>query len=207
MEVVDARDPGAWRRAEESLASGAVVALPTDTIYGVAAAITHPDAVVRLFALKDRDAAKPVAVLVSDAAQAAEIAEMSEATRAIASRFWPGALTLVLPRAEGFDTDLGGAGQTVGVRAPAHDDLIRLCRQLGPLATTSANRSGHPTPGDAAGVANELAGTEVAIVLDGGPAPGGTASTVVRVAGSELHMLREGPITLGELHAALGGVT
>jgi L-threonylcarbamoyladenylate synthase len=207
MEVVDTRDPGAWRRAEEALASGAVVALPTDTIYGVAAAISHPDAVIRLFALKDRDAAKPVAVLVSDSAQAAEIAEMSEATRAIASRFWPGALTLVLPRTDGFDIDLGGAGQTVGVRAPASDELIRLCRRLGPLATTSANRSGHPTPGDAAGVANELEGTDVAFVLDGGPARGGTASTVVRVAGSELHVLREGPITLGELHAALGGVT
>ncbi len=207
MEVVDARDPGAWRRAEEALASGAVVALPTDTVYGVAAAISHPDAVVRLFALKDRDAAKPVAVLVADSVQAAEIAEMSEGTRAVASRFWPGALTLVLPRADGFDIDLGGAGHTVGVRAPAHDELIGLCRRLGPLATTSANRSGHPTPADGAGVANELAGTDVALVLDDGPAPGGTPSTVVRVDGSELHVLRDGPITLGELHAALGGVT
>jgi L-threonylcarbamoyladenylate synthase len=207
MEVVDAGDPDAWRRAEESLASGAVVALPTDTVYGVAAAISHPDAVVRLFALKDRDTVKPVAVLVADSAQAAEIAEMSEAARVVAERFWPGALTLVLPRADGFDIDLGGAGHTVGVRSPAHDDVIGLCRRLGPLATTSANRSGHPTPDDATGVANELAGTEVAIVVDGGPAPGGTASTVVRVEGSELHVLRDGPITLGELHAALGDLT
>jgi L-threonylcarbamoyladenylate synthase len=207
MEVVDARDPAAWRRAEEALASGGVVALPTDTIYGVAAATSHPEAVVRLFALKDRDAAKPVAVLVADSAQAADVAEMSAATHAIADRYWPGALTLVLPRAEGFDIDLGGAGQTVGVRAPAHDELIQLCRRLGPLATTSANRSGHPTPGDAAGVANELAGTEVAVVVDDGPAPGGTASTVVRIDGSEIRVLREGPITLGELHAALGDVS
>jgi L-threonylcarbamoyladenylate synthase len=207
MEVVHARDPGAWRRAEVALIAGEVVAMPTDTVYGVAAAISHPEAVVRLFALKDRDAAKPVAVLVADAAQAAEVAEMSDATRAISERFWPGALTLVLPRAEGFDVDLGGAGHTVGVRAPAHDELIRLCRRIGPLATTSANRSGHPTPADGAGVANELAGTDVVVVVDAGPAPGGTASTVLRVEGSEIHLLREGPITLGELHAVLGDVT
>jgi L-threonylcarbamoyladenylate synthase len=204
MDVLDAHKSPAWRRAEEALAAGNVVALPTDTIYGVAAALSHPAAVVRLFALKDRDAAKPVAVLVCDATQAELVARIDPIARRICERFWPGALTLVLPRAEGFEVDLGGAGDTVGVRAPAHPELIELCRHVGPVATTSANRSGHPTPADGRGVANELAGTEIELVLDGGAAPGGTASTVVRIDGGELHVLREGPVTVGDLQAAIG---
>lgn len=203
MEVMDAADASTWSRAEACLAEGGVVAVPTDTVYGVAAAVAHPAAVVALFALKDRDAAKPVAVLVADVTQAAEATTMGPVARRLAERFWPGALTLVLPRAAGFDIDLGGAGDTVGVRAPAHPGLIALCRSLGPLATTSANRSGRPTPPDAAGVANELAGTGVELVVDGGPAPGGTASTVVRVDGEELTVLRTGPIGAGDLHGAI----
>src|SRR5690349_17248190 len=98
MEVVSAFDEGSWVRAGETLAAGGVVALPTDTIYGVAASVGAPQAVVRLFALKARDAAKPVALLVADAAQAATVAEVPPAAAALAEAFWPGALTLVLRR-------------------------------------------------------------------------------------------------------------
>ncbi|HKY14701.1 MAG TPA: L-threonylcarbamoyladenylate synthase [Microthrixaceae bacterium] len=206
MNVVHSSDPDAWRRAAELLETGSVVAVPTDTIYGVAAAVSHPRAVVRLFALKARDASKPVAVLVSGAAQAGDIAQLSPAAVRLAERFWPGALTLVLPRAEHFTVDLGGAGHTVGVRAPAHDRLIELCDAIGPLATTSANRSGHPTPPDGASVAHELGGTEVALVIDDGSAPGELPSTVVRVDGNELTVLREGPVGTADLQAAVADV-
>ncbi len=203
MEVVSAFDEGAWSRAGDVLAAGGVVALPTDTIYGVAASVSSPSAVVRLFALKERDSAKPVAVLVADAAQAAEVADVSRSARVLAERFWPGALTLVLPRRADFEVDLGGSGATVGVRSPAHPELVELCRRLGPLATTSANRSGRPTPSDGAGVSVELGGTDIELVLDGGPAPGELASTVVRVDDDGLTVLRAGPIELGALQAAI----
>jgi L-threonylcarbamoyladenylate synthase len=202
MEVVSAFEEGAWSRAVEVLGAGGVVALPTDTVYGVAASVASPSAVVRLFALKARDTAKPVAVLVADAEQATLVAEVPPSAHALAARFWPGALTMVLPRRADFTVDLGGSGATVGVRAPAHTDVIGLCRRLGPLATTSANRSGQPTPTDGVGVGLALAGTGVDLVLDAGPAPGGVASTVVRVEPDGLTVLRAGPIDLGELHAA-----
>jgi L-threonylcarbamoyladenylate synthase len=203
MELVSAFEEGAWGRAAEVLAAGGVVALPTDTIYGVAASVTCPAAVVRLFALKARDTAKPVAVLVADAEQAAVVADVPPAALALAARFWPGALTLVLPRRADFTVDLGGSGATVGVRSPAHEELIELCRRLGPLATTSANRSGRPTPVDGMGVSLELAGTGVDLVLDGGRSPREIASTVVRVDEDGLTVLRAGPIALGDLHAAV----
>jgi L-threonylcarbamoyladenylate synthase len=206
MDVIATAHPDAWERAALELERGGVVALPTDTVYGVAAAVSHPAAVVRLFALKARDASKPVAVLVSGADQAAVVADLSPVARRLAERFWPGALTLVLPRSSAFRVDLGGAGDTVGVRAPAYQPILDLCERLGPLATTSANRSGRPTPADGQGVALALGGTDVGLVVDGGPAPGGVASTVVRVEDGELVVLREGPIRMGELQAGLNDV-
>ena len=200
MELLES-DHHAWSRAATELRTGAVVALPTDTVYGVAASIEHPSAVVRLFALKDRDASKPVAVLVSGAEQAAHIAEWTPSAADIAERFWPGPLTLVLPRRPGFTLDLGGAGETVGVRCPAHDSLSALCADVGPLATTSANRSGAPTPSTGREVAVELEGTAVAFLIDAGASPGFIASTVVRVEGDELTILREGPISDTDLRS------
>lgn len=200
------RDETAWRRAAELLEAGRIVALPTDTVYGVAARVAARGAVARLFPLKDRTLAKPVAVLVADADQASELVEFSERASALAARFWPGALTIVAPRRAGFEVDLGGAGSTIGVRCPDHRELIGLCRRVGPIATTSANRSGQPTPPDAVGVAAALAGTEVAAVLDGGHLAG-RASTVVRVDGERIDVLREGPFSAADLAASHGAVS
>jgi tRNA threonylcarbamoyl adenosine modification protein (Sua5/YciO/YrdC/YwlC family) len=201
MDLLTDDDEG-WDRAAELLASGRIVALPTDTVYGVAAPISTPGAVARLFPLKARDVSKPVAVLVAEVEQAGTLVSVLPVASLLADRFWPGALTMVLPRSEAFDVDLGGAGETVGVRCPDHDRLRELCRRLGPLATTSANRSGHPTPETGAEVAVALDGTEVAAVVDGGRIDG-SASTVVRVVGGELTVLREGPIAERELGAVV----
>jgi tRNA threonylcarbamoyl adenosine modification protein (Sua5/YciO/YrdC/YwlC family) len=168
----------------------------------VAAPLSLPGVVARLFPLKRRDVSKPVAVLVADLDQAATLVTVSPHVAALAGQFWPGALTIVAPRLDSFDVDLGGAGETVGIRCPDHPRLIEACRRLGPLATTSANRSGHATPSDAAGVANELGGTEVAAVLDAGTLDG-DASTVVRVGVDGIAVLRAGPIDEGILAAAV----
>jgi L-threonylcarbamoyladenylate synthase len=201
MDLLSDDDEG-WGRAGELLEAGRIVALPTDTVYGVAAPVSAPGLVARLFPLKARDVSKPVAVLVADLAQAATLVSVTGIAEVLAGQFWPGALTMVLPRTDEFDVDLGGAGQTVGVRCPAHDRLLGLCRRLGPLATTSANRSGRPTPESGAEVASELAGTEVAAVVDAGRLEG-TASTVVRVVGGELTVLREGPVDERILRSAV----
>lgn len=200
MELL-ADDEAGWRRAAELLSDARIVAVPTDTIYGVAARVASPASVARLFPLKARELAKPLAVLVADIDQARDVVEVSSMAAHLAARFWPGALTMVLPRRAGFDVDLGGAGDTVGVRCPAHPRVVELCRSLGPLATTSANRSGHPTPTVASGISAELGGTEVAAVLDGGEMSV-SASTVIRVDGDEIEVLREGPIAAVELKAA-----
>lgn len=185
------------------LARGGVVAVPTDTVYGVAAAVSHPASVARLFALKERSTSKPVAVLVADGEQAGAVGVLEPGVRLLADSFWPGALTIVLARAPDFTVDLGGAGTTVGVRAPDHRRLCDLARAVGPLATTSANRAGEPTPPDAAGVALALAGTGIDFVIDEGQARGGVASTVVRLDDGEVVVLREGPVTAAQLRSAL----
>jgi len=191
-------DEDGWRAAADLLAEGRIVGIPTDTIYGVAAPVAAPGVVARLFPLKDRELGKPLAVLVADLNQARQLVEVSPLAEALAARWWPGALTIVMPRTERFDVYLGGAGDTVGVRCPAHHRVVELCRRLGPLATTSANRSGRPTPGAAADVASALEGTEVAAVLDGGDLVA-AASTVVRVDGDEIEVLREGAVSAREL--------
>lgn len=201
MEML-ADDDAGWERAIDLMGAGGLVALPTDTVYGVAAPVAHPGVVARLFPLKQRDASKPVAVLVADLEQAATMVEVSPLMAALTEQFWPGALTIVAPRLAKFHVDLGGAGQTVGIRCPNHARVVDACRRLGPLATTSANRSGRPTPEDGVGVAGELAGTEVAGVIDAGTLSG-TASTVARIGADGLTVLRVGPIGEQILAAAV----
>lgn len=200
MELLADDDHG-WQRVGDLLADGHIVGVPTDTVYGVAAPVAAPAAVARLFPLKDRDLAKPLAVLVADIAQAATLVDIPPLAESLARRWWPGALTIVLARRRGVEVDLGGAGDTIGVRCPGHPRLVALCDRLGPLATTSANRSGRPTPNDAAGVVAELNGTEVRAVLDGGGLVG-SASTVVRIVGDQLEVLRAGPISASDLAAS-----
>jgi len=190
----------ALEAATRALAAGLVVVLPTDTVYGVAVDPTVEGATERLFAAKDRPRAVAVAVLVADAAQAESVAgPMPDAARRLVARFWPGALTVVLSRRPGFDVDLGGDPATVGVRCPAHDAVRDLCRRVGPLAVTSANRHGEPTPAAAHEVAAAV-GDRVALVLDGGECAG-APSTVVDCTGAQPVVLREGAIGRRELDA------
>lgn len=172
--------PDARATAARLLRAGSIVALPTDTVYGIAADLALPDAIDRLFAAKRRPPERAVAVLLADAAQASTLADLGRAAHALAERFWPGGLTLVLPVRPGTRLpDVLAAGTpTIGVRVPDHDCPRAIARELGPLPTTSANLSGGADAQDAEEVADTL-GPAVALVLDGGPTRGGPASTVV----------------------------
>lgn len=172
--------PEARAAAVELLRDGAIVAIPTDTVYGIAADLALPDAIERLFAAKQRPPEKAVAVLLADAAQATVLADLGPAAQVVAERFWPGGLTLVLPVRPGtrLPRVLAAGTPTIGVRVPDHECPRALARALGPLPTTSANLSGAADARDAAEVAAAL-GDAVALVIDGGPILGGPASTVV----------------------------
>ncbi|HEY5888191.1 MAG TPA: L-threonylcarbamoyladenylate synthase, partial [Acidimicrobiales bacterium] len=177
-----------------TLRAGGAVVVPTDTVYGVAVRADLPGAVDRLAALKDRAAEQPVAVLVASIEQADTVGVLSAAARRLAERWWPGPLTLVLARHPGLDWDLGDPADTVGVRVPDHDLVRGLATAVGPLATTSANRHGEPTPPTAAEAAAILTGPPD-LVVDGGRCAG-VASTVVDATGVEPVVLRAGPIEL-----------
>jgi len=187
---------GEEARAEaiEHLRAGRIVAVPTDTVYGIAADMALPDAIVRLFAAKQRPPEKAVAVLLSELAQAEAFAWLRPQARTLGARFWPGGLTLVLPLLYGVTLpgELAGAG-TIGVRIPDHEAPRALARALGPVPTTSANLSGEADARDASEVAEKL-GDAVALVIDGGPIRGGPASTVVDCTSDRPSILREGAV-------------
>ncbi len=190
-------------RAAGILRAGGVVGLPTDTVYGLAALPDVTGATAALFALKGRAAEVPIAVLCASPDQALGLAApgaVSDDTARIAARLWPGPLTLVLPRRPGLGYALGEPETTIGVRCP-DDGLVRaLADEVGPLATTSANLHGAPTPVTAAGVA-ALFGPGLALVLDGGPCSE-PPSTVVDATGDRWRVLRAGPIGVAEIAAA-----
>jgi L-threonylcarbamoyladenylate synthase len=190
-------------RAAAALRAGRLVGLPTDTVYGLAAWPGAAGATDRLFAAKGRGGHVPVAVLCASAEQAlglADPASLGDDVRRIAARLWPGPLTLVLRRRPGLAYALGEPADTVGVRCPAEPLVLALAAEVGPLATSSANRHGESTPLTAAGVAEHF-GEAVALVLDGGvrDAP---PSTVVDATGPAWRVLRDGPLSLDDLVAA-----
>ncbi len=187
--------------AIEALRAGGVIAIPTDTVYGIGVSLDTPGGIERLFAAKSRPPDKAIALLLADLDQAAGIGELTPAARALATAFWPGGLTLVVPRRTDRPLPAAltggelapGAIPTVGLRVPDHDAPRALARALGPLPTTSANRSGEPEARDADEI-ERLLGSAVDLVLDGGPAGGGPASTVVDVTGEAPRILRPGAI-------------
>ncbi len=187
--------------AVATLRAGEAIVVPTDTVYGLAALPTVTGAVDRLFALKGRPADMPVAVLVAGLEQVEALADLSSTARRLAEALWPGPLTMVLPRRRGVDLPLGEPYDTIGIRWPDHPVVAALATEVGPLATTSANRTGEPTPVDAGAAAAALTGS-VGAVLDGGPCAG-TASTVVDLTGPEIRILRVGAITEAQLRAEL----
>jgi L-threonylcarbamoyladenylate synthase len=181
--------------AIEVLRSGGLVAMPTDTVYGVGVALDAPDGLARLFAAKDRPLDRAIVLLVADIEQAASVGILSPAARVLADRFWPGGLTLVLPQAPGaaLPAALTAGVATIGVRVPDHDCPSALARELGPLPVTSANLSGQPDALDAREVLAQLGG-RIDLVLDGGPARGGVPSTVVDCTEARPRVLRAGAI-------------
>jgi len=190
--------PTAVALAVVALRAGSVVAVPTDTIYGLAVDPWQPGAVDRLFAVKERPPDVALPVVVGRLGQVGAVAgPLTGPARRLAERHWPGPLTLVVPRAEGFDADLGGppaARGTVGVRWPDHPLIQALCRELGPLALTSANLHGAPPATTALDVGLAFRGAEdLAVVLDGGVCDG-VPSTVVECLGAAPRCLREGAI-------------
>ena len=194
----------AVEQAVKALAAGQVVALPTDTVYGLAADPFTTGGADRLFLVKRRPREMELPVLVADEEQALSLATaVPPSARRLMERFWPGALTVVLPRSPELVADLGADDATVGLRCPAHPVPLALCRTHGPIATTSANHHGEPTATTAAEVV-EVFGEAVAVVLDGGTCTG-AASTVVDCTGVEPKLLREGRIPWDEVRAAAAG--
>jgi L-threonylcarbamoyladenylate synthase len=201
--VVDEGDAAAVRMAVDALRAGDVVALPTDTVYGLAVLPTVPGATAQLFALKERGTDVPIAVLCADAAQALRLAapdEVTDEVRRVAERLWPGPLTLVLARRPDLAYELGEPVDTVGVRCPDHQLVREIAAATGPIATTSANRHGEPTPPTAAGVTGTF-GAALGLVLDGGSRQA-SPSTVVAVARGSWTVLREGSLTIDHVRAA-----
>ncbi|HSH59331.1 MAG TPA: L-threonylcarbamoyladenylate synthase [Acidimicrobiales bacterium] len=196
---LDARGIEAAARA---LASGLVVAIPTDTVYGLAVDPLRPAAAERLFALKQRPREIRLPVLVSDEEQVLQVAaRVPDVARRLMARFWPGALTVVLPRRPGSSADVGVDEATVGVRRPAHPVPLALCAMTGPLATTSANLHGQE-PLTTADAVRAAFGEGVAVVLDGGTCAG-LASTVVDCTGPAApELLRQGRIPWEDVVAA-----
>jgi L-threonylcarbamoyladenylate synthase len=199
-----ASDPAAIASAEELLRDGAVVGIPTETVYGLAVVPTEA-ALDRLIAAKHRSRDKGIALLIDSLAQAEVLADMSATARTLAARFWPGPLTLVLhaSTAQGLPEALTGGRPTIGLRLPDHPVPRQLARRLGPIAVSSANLSGQP---DATTVDQLIAhvGGSLGLVIDDGPVAGGVPSTVVEVSPSGVwRVLREGALSEAEVHGAV----
>jgi L-threonylcarbamoyladenylate synthase len=177
-------------RGATLLRAGELVAFPTDTVYGVGIAASRRDRLAAIFELKNRPLDKRIPILVADLSQVTDF-EVDARALALAGRFWPGALTLVLPGADG----------TQAFRAPDHPVALALIRAAGPLLATSANRSDEPDTlgADEVLIAFARQQDELAAVIDGGSVPGGIASTVVDLNAAPARVLREGPISREEL--------
>lgn len=183
------------------LRSGGLVAFPTDTVYGLGALIRDERAIARLFRVKQRPGDKPIPVLLAGTEQVPQVAEpIGELARALARAFWPGPLTLILPRKRDLPERLG-PGDSVGVRVPDHPFALELLSRAGPMAVTSANRSGQPSGRSAAEVQGQI-GKEIELIVDGGRSPGGEPSTVVDCRDGEIQILRPGPISREDLQEA-----
>jgi tRNA threonylcarbamoyl adenosine modification protein (Sua5/YciO/YrdC/YwlC family) len=193
--------------AGSAIRRGELVVMPTDTVYGVAADAFNPTAVNLLLAVKGRGRDMPVPVLVASRQMADAVVEgMSDAGRALAEKFWPGALTLVVRHTSHLAWDLGETRGTVAVRVPDHPIALSLIEQTGPLAVSSANRSGSPAPVTAMDARLQL-GAAVAVYLDAGSAPDAALpSSIVDVTGEQPRLLRAGALSAEQLRDVVPGI-
>ncbi|MBX3730552.1 MAG: threonylcarbamoyl-AMP synthase [Candidatus Sumerlaeia bacterium] len=200
--------PDGLRRAAELLAAGLLVAFPTETVYGLGADATNPDAIRRLYEAKGRPTHNPLIVHLAKAEDAPRwAAEWPESARRLAQRYWPGPLTLVVPVGAGIAPETLAGGSTVGLRVPDHPVALALLALLPfPLAAPSANASGTLSPVEAAHVLASL-GDRVAAVLDGGRCRVGIESTVVDCTDAVPRVLRPGVLTAEEIGATAAGFT
>lgn len=188
--------------AVEALAGSELIVMPTDTVYGLCARPDLPEATARVFEVKGRPFGLTLPVLVPSIEAARRVAPLDERAARVAHECWPGALTIVAPRAEGSRSwDLRGDPDTVGLRMPDHPLALEVLRRAGPLAATSANRSGEPTPSTCEELAR-LFGDAVAVYLCQQEPLGTRASTVLDLAHGEPVILRSGPADAAALAAA-----
>ena len=193
------------KAAVKVLANGGVAAIPTDTLYGLAASAFDESAVLKIYMLKGRPEGMALPLLLSDSEDVRKCAEnVPQAAWTLMERFWPGALTLVVAKSANVPEIVTAGLDTVALRVPDHPVPRAIAKTLGaPITGTSANLSGRPGITNAADVRREF-GDTIDFVLDGGEAPGGVASTIVDVSGDELSVLREGAASREEIEAALG---
>lgn len=193
-------DDAGLARAADLLRSGELVAFPTDTVYGIGGLAGDPQVLARLLAAKGRSPEKGVPWLVGSFEEVARLGfRADERAERLAEQFWPGGLTLVLPAVDGAGTQ--------AFRVPDHPITLALLAAAGPLAVSSANRSGEPETLDADDVAIAFAGSDEPVAtLDGGRVPGGVASSVVDLTGERAVQLREGALSRAEIERVIGPI-
>jgi L-threonylcarbamoyladenylate synthase len=204
-EILSASASDAIPHALEILQAGRLVAFPTDTVYGVGALAFDGQAVESIYVAKDRPMEKAIPVLISDLDDLEKVAvDIPASAHRLAYRFWPGPLTILVPKRADLPEAVS-ATSAVGARVPDHAVARALLRAAGPMAVTSANISGKPSPVTAEDVYEQLAG-RIDLIVDGGKTPGGVPSTLVDCTAPELTVLRLGPISLEELMSTLGNL-
>ena len=200
-----ALDADSIPRAITILRAGGLVAFPTDTVYGVGSLAFNGPAVESIYAAKDRPVEKAIPILLSSVEELDKVARrVPPMARRLAVMFWPGPLTMIIPKAASLPEQVSGTAN-VAVRVPDHPAALRLLAKTGPMAVTSANLSGQPSPDTAEEVMKQLNG-RIPLILDGGRTPGGTPSTLVDCTSREPKILREGPVSLQEILKVLKGI-
>jgi len=201
-EIIPANSPDSISKALNELRTGGLIAFPTDTVYGVGVLAFDGAAVESIYAAKDRPIEKAIPILIADIEDMEKVGvDIPQMAYKLASRFWPGPLTCVIPKQPTLPESVSTTS-TVGVRVPDHEVARALLRAAGPMAVTSANISGHESPSTAVEVLRQLHG-RIPLIIDGGRTAGGVASTVVDCTTKEINILREGPISAEELQSAL----